>query len=533
LGIITDDRMRIVHLLLYLIIVEKFDKRVAALAISVNMLSEKYFLGFDLGTSGARISVIALSKDPSTAFVEIHSDSLLYKNSYDDPQSWTETVHKLLVNTPKSILGKTQAICVSGTSASCLIVDTITRTVSRQPKMYDYDIVLKDEHSKNIMNDIENFAPPNHTVRSPTSTLAKLLHYHSTSPLSSSSKLLHQADYITSTLLSSQSTLESYTSISDWHNVLKLGYDIRNLEWPLWIRLCLEHFSIPFTVLPNKVVSPGQVIGTIDSNVSKLYGIHRDCLLVGGTTDSNAAFFAASSDAIGSFPSSSSMAGIAVTSLGSTLAIKMTSTAFIEDSKRGVYSHRFPSSFSSSNIASDSESLWLVGGASNVGCAILRQEQYSNQELDECSQLINPMIDCAYDYYPLTKQGERFPVADSLKLPIMDPKPKQNNRVEYLHAILQGIAKVECQGYKALGDLGAIPSFPSTIWTCGGGSKNPMWTKMRQRLLVKQRKDLSLVVGDTNEALLELPVRRALQSEASFGAAVIAASTFHYEIAGV
>lgn len=487
--------------------------------VSLGGLSENYFLGFDLGTSGARISVIAPSYDPSTAFVEVHSDALPYKNSYDDPQSWRDAVHELLLKTPQSIRGKIQAMCVSGTSASCLIVDTVSGEVSRQPKMYDYDILLKDDHSKSIMNLIGAFAPPNHTVRSPTSTLAKLLHYHASSPLSIHEKLLHQADYITSTLLSKSTTF--YPSISDWHNVLKLGYDIRNLEWPSWIRSCLEHCSMPFTVLPNKVVSPGEVIGTIDSRVSAMYGIDANCVLVAGTTDSNAAYFAASSDAICS-SSASPVAGIAVTSLGSTLAIKMTSMVFIEDSKRGVYSHRFPSSFALTNL---SEPLWLVGGASNVGCAILRQEQYSNKELDECSQLIDPMVDSPLNYYPLTKQGERFPIADSLKLPIMDPKPKENDRVGYLHAILQGIAKVECQGYNVLGELGSIPSFPFLIWTCGGGSKNSMWTIMRQRLLQQQRIDFEQGVDHECDDGKPL-VRRALHSEASFGAAVLAASAF-------
>ena len=52
-----------------------------------------------------------------------------------------------------------------------------------------------------------------------------------------------------------------------------------------------------------------------------------------GTTDSIAAFLA----------SGASKAGQAVTSLGSTLAIKMLSTTPVEDNKRGIYSHRLGS----------------------------------------------------------------------------------------------------------------------------------------------------------------------------------------------
>ena len=52
--------------------------------------------------------------------------------------------------------------------------------------------------------------------------------------------------------------------------------------------------------------------------------------------------------------------GGAVTSLGSTLALKLLSTERVEDAASGIYSHKLR------------EGLWLVGGASNVGGAALR-----------------------------------------------------------------------------------------------------------------------------------------------------------------
>jgi sugar (pentulose or hexulose) kinase len=484
--------------------------------------AQKYFVGFDLGTSGARISVIAETASSSSSTLrEVHSASLGYVSSHDDPYSWKLAIHELLINTPPLLRNHIHAICVSGTSASCLIVDVDTGTV-RRPKMYNYDVILNDSQSHSIMKTIQRFAPTNHTVLAPTSTLAKLLHYHAESPLTSNQQLMHQADYVASTFLTSRPS-SPYTSFSDWHNALKLGYDVQQLEWPLWIRNCLHHLSIPLSVLPEHVVSPGQIIDTIDPNVASIYGIPNHVVITGGTTDSNAAFFAAASQAICSTSRTATgpTAGIAVTSLGSTLAIKMTSSRFIEDASRGVYSHRFPSSFDST--LNTSPLLWLVGGASNVGCAILRQEQYSNQELEECSRQINPKVDSLLNYYPLTKQGERFPFSDSLKLPIMEPKPIHNDRIAYLHAILQGIAKVECLGYQVLGELGAQPSFPSMVWTCGGGSKNDMWTKMRERLLLQQCKDMNM---HSEYQATTIAVRRALHSEASFGAAVLAASTF-------
>lgn len=150
----------------------------------------------------------------------------------------------------------------------------------------------------------------------------------------------------------------------------------------------------------------------------------------------------------------------------------------MEDSSRGIYSHRLsaPSSPSSS-----SSSLWLVGGASNVGCAVLRQQGFSEEELVECSKRIDPATDSGLQYYPLTRPGERFPESDSEKQPVLDPRP--TDRAVFLHGILEAIARVEARGYAALEELGASPI--TEVFTAGGGAKNDMWTAMRARILRK------------------------------------------------
>jgi len=257
----------------------------------------------------------------------------------------------------------------------------------------------------------------------------------------------------------------------------------------------------PDSILPAAVVSPGEPFGAISPAVASRYGLSSNVVLVGGTTDSNAAFFAAA----GARPE----AGTAVTSLGSTLAMKMLSGAFVEDAGRGVYSHRFPRFGSSDD---DEDGLWLVGGASNVGCAVLRQEGFTNEELAELSAEIDPISDSPLSYYPLTKKGERFPVADSAKQPVLTPKP--DDRKEYLHAILQGIGDVERDGFRILGELGASPTDPTIVWSCGGGSKNDMWISMRERRLRE---------GGQQGGV---EVRRAKNTEASYGAALLAAASF-------
>ena len=120
------------------------------------------------------------------------------------------------------------------------------------------------------------------------------------------------------------------------------------------------------------------------------------------------------------------------------------------------------------------------------------------------------MTDSPYEYYPLTKVGERFPVADSNKQPVLEPVPE--DRKAYLHGLLQSIGDVESAGFQVLQDLGA-PS-PTMVWTCGGGSKNDMWSNLRERRLSEK------FPGST------IKVQKAECTEASFGAALLAAATF-------
>jgi len=204
------------------------------------------------------------------------------------------------------------------------------------------------------------------------------------------------------------------------------------------------------------------------------------CLVVGGTTDSIAAFLAAGADSVGD----------AVTSLGSTVAIKLLSDVPADDASTGVYSHRLGDR-------------WLVGGASNAGCAVLREQGFSGDELARLSEEIDPLAQppCT-DYYPLSSLvvGERFPRPDESAVGVLEPVPE--SRAAFLHCILHGIAKVETEGYEALAALGA--SELRRVLTSGGGSQNAQWTVMRQ-------------------ALLGVPTSRAANIDAAYGAALLAA----------
>ena len=80
--------------------------------------------------------------------------------------------------------------------------------------------------------------------RAATGSLAKLLSWNEESPLKPGEVLCHQADYVALNLMSEPKKCGAgggnrRTVSSDWHNVLKCGYDVRNLCWPDWLVNCL------------------------------------------------------------------------------------------------------------------------------------------------------------------------------------------------------------------------------------------------------------------------------------------------------
>lgn len=117
---------------------------------------------------------------------------------------------------------------------------------------------------------------------------------------------------------------------TDWNNALKLGFDVHALAF-------LPGLSgQPFSpALPHTVLQPGATAARVAPRAAAATGLPPTCEVAAGTTDSIAAFLAAGPAAVGD----------AVTSLGSTLAIKLLSDRPVDDGRYGVYSHRLGALF--------------------------------------------------------------------------------------------------------------------------------------------------------------------------------------------
>lgn len=408
-----------------------------------------FYLGLDFGTSGAR--ACAIDANGGT----VHEDRAAYGSTGETPLEWREALHTLLRRLPAKVAARLHGLALDATSATVLLCDSELRPASQA-------LLYSDNRAKQEAISLTSVAPPGHTVCSPTSGLAKLLWLTRHSDLTTAAHFMHQADWLAALLTGAG-------GISDYHNALKTGYDVERLCWPNWV------LKLPHSHLLPHVVAPGADISRISPDIAGHFGINPECKVRAGTTDSIAAFIA----------SGANEPGAAVTSLGTTLVLKLLSKQRVEAAEYGVYSHRY-------------SSLWLAGGASNAGGGALRQF-FSDEQLIRLSMHIDPATDSTLDYYPLRRPGERFPFNDPALEPRTSPRPA--NDVQFLHGLLQGLSRIEAAGYAKLVELGATPL--KSVASCGGGARNPAWTKMRERLL-------------------GVPVFAARHTEAAYGAALLA-----------
>jgi sugar (pentulose or hexulose) kinase len=410
-----------------------------------------FYLGIDFGTSGARGVVISFEGNMQ---IEVRYPWEM-SNEGNLTTCWQTALFTLLEQIPGELRLKIKAIAINGTSSTVLLCDASGKPV-------DAPLLYNDGRGAVMLERLRNVAPANHTVLSATSSLVKLLWMSLQPSFAEARYFMHQADWLAF-------LLHGKLGISDYHNALKLGYDVENFRYPEW----LEKLQIPIH-LP-KVVTPGSAIAQILPEVAAKFGLREDCLVCAGTTDSIAAFIA----------SGAKLPGDAVTSLGSTLVLKLLSRTRVEDARYGIYSHRLGD-------------LWLTGGASNTGGAVLRKF-FTDAELERYSREIVLDESSSLDYYPLLKPGDRFPINDPNLPPRLEPRP--DNPVEFLHGLLQSMARIEARGYELLQQLGADKL--NRVYTAGGGAVNDTWTAIRKQYL-------------------KVPVVRSDNTEAAYGTALLA-----------
>ena len=417
-------------------------------------------LGIDIGTSGVRVAAIdQAAKLVSFAASAIPAACRDGERITQDASIWDRGLDDAMARLASTIdLSRVGALAVDGTSGTLVGVDDRGIPVTAGS-------LYNDRADAADIAAVERVAPAHaavHGVSSPLARARRLLR------ASGVAKILHQADWISG-------QFSGRFDISDESNALKTGYDPIRRTWPGWIAAT----GVAFHKLPA-VVAAGSIICEVSADASRRFGLSARTVVVAGMTDGCAAFVA----------TGAAKPGDAVTSLGSTLVLKLASEKPLSAPEYGIYSHRIGD-------------LWLAGGASNSGGAALAQF-FTPEQIRDISLRIDPGVSTGLDYHPLPARGERFPINDAAFEPRMTPRPDDD--AVFLQALFEGIANIEALGYRRLSELGG-PQLTRVI-TVGGGAANEVWRRIRARKIgvpITRSESEEAAVGVARLALRALP----------------------------
>ncbi len=385
------------------------------------MLNNPLALGIDLGTSGVRIAIINTKKEI------LFTSSKKYSKGLEIAEDWINSLETLIQQIPKGLKEELASCSVAGTSGTLLACKTNGAPIGKALPYF----LSCSEYS----NEIENLFTKECAGSSISGSVGRALRLLAL--YGNQIILRHQADWISGWL------------INNWEygeegNNIRMGWEISNSSWP-------ENFQNTklLKCLP-KIIPSGRIMGNICTKKANELGLPKNLHVIAGTTDSNAGVLA-------TFPNKND----GITILGSTIVIKK----FVNRplAGKGISNHKLLGN-------------WLSGGASNTGAAILL-DFFNLDYIEELSKQINPNKSTGLNLLPLSSQGERFPIDDPNLQPKLHPRPVSDSL--YLHALFEGLAKIEARGWKKLNELGA--DLPRQIITIGGGAKNITWKKIRER----------------------------------------------------
>ena len=415
-----------------------------------------YSLGIDIGTSGIRAIIMdaqhniqAQAQHALPPGQPYYSGARQIIGYAQNPRDWWQTFEAVIFQLSQTFqLKLITHLAIDGTSGTVLLADQNGNPCSEA-------LMYNDQRAFQQAELIKKQAPENTAAIGASSGLAKLLWLNDSYLKSSNSfyYALNQSDWINGKLLGKY-------GLSDHNNALKMGYDAQNQCWPDWLLALLEQQNFPVSSLP-KVFFPGHIMGTVNTSSAQHFGFNPDLQICAGTTDSTAAIIASGAEEPGD----------AVTSLGSTLVMKVISQHPVFDQPSGVYSQPYGD-------------LWLAGGSSNSGGEVLKH-YFSPQKLSQYTAELNlkisqkrfKMLDL--NFYPLSSPGERFPIQDPGFEPRLSPRPE--HEIDFFQALLEGMADIETMAYQRLLELGA--PYPKLVRSIGGGAINKAWRYIREQKL--------------------------------------------------
>ena len=210
----------------------------------------KLYLGIDIGTSGVRCAIIDAEGNPITSSsIQMEPPEYIDDRPCQDATIWWKATCDCLNRITADIeqaghrMSDVAGLSVDGTSGTLLLTDANLEPLTRG---YLYNSANFDEQAA----EIDKHAPKESLARGSGSALARLLFLQSRDS-GKARHVLHQADWIAAKLM-------NRGGISDETNVLKMGYDVVNREWPSWLSDC----GVDTDLIPE-VVPVGDEIGVV------------------------------------------------------------------------------------------------------------------------------------------------------------------------------------------------------------------------------------------------------------------------------
>lgn len=435
------------------------------------------WLGVDLGTQGVRVvaataegTVVAKASTP----LRSRRDGARHEQ---DPEEWwsafVAAAHEVMSD---AAVGTVGGLAVCSTSGTVLFVQEAAGDPARPvtPALM-YDDGRAGAYAARLAADPAPGWAAAGAHPQASWGLAKALWLLDEYDLPRNARLSHQVDLVTA-------RLAGVPVSTDWSHALKSGVDLMRADWP---RDILDRHGLDATRLPA-VVAPGARLGEVGAHAAELTGIPAGAPILAGLTDGCAAQVASGALTPGAWNFV----------LGTTLVLKGTTKAPVEDRTGAVYSHRSP------------DGGWWPGGASSAGAGVLAREFPGADlaALDEAAAAYEPAGCLAY---PLLGRGERFPISRPDAEGFMDGTPSSD--AERHAALLQGVAFVERLALEHVEALGAAVTGAVTL--TGGGARSTYWPRLHADILGRE-----IVVPEVTDG--------------AFGMAVVAAAATYGSLSG-
>jgi sugar (pentulose or hexulose) kinase len=423
-----------------------------------------YFIGIDIGTQGARIALLDNKGHLKLSVEEVFP---LNESSREEqsPTMWWNSCLKSLQQLTKEagdeVLKNVVSIAVTSTSGTVIPLDKNNEPVHNA-------IMYSDQRSSVVAERCTKAALKYHnkgfTAFNSSTGLSKMVWFVETYPakVNQIDKWVHAADYVTG-------KLSNIWGVTDYTNPFKSGFDVADFYWPAYL---YEELRLKKEWLP-KVYPSGEVIGEIDIELAKQFGLPSHVKITTGITDGCASQIASGAMNVGDWN----------TTIGTTLVVKGVTRNEVLDPLGRIYSHRHPEGF------------WMPGGASNTGADWVTQEFAA--DLTSLNEQATSLFPTGYLNYPLRQKGERFPLNAPQALGF---KVDGLTRAEEFTANMEGVAFIERYAFELIEAL--ANEKVDRVFTAGGASNSEVWLRIRANVLNKPIYKMKHVSGAVGAAIL-------------------------------